>query len=258
MLLEHKVAVVTGSAVGIGRGIALALAREGANIIALDINALENHTTAAEVAAAGQECLALACDVADKVQVRHAINEGLAAFGRVDVLINNAAVWDDSSLLGGTFESQTAAYDNAMGSCAMGAYYCARACVPAMVASGGGNIINVITEHVKEGHYITEAPALGYDCAKFSQWRQVENWGHELRDSGIRANGLCFGATDTPMFRNAVPTEGLDTMKPEDLGQAVINLLSHGPTGPTGQTYLFGTSGTPREESLKAIAALAP
>lgn len=258
MLLKHKVAVITGSAVGIGRGIAVALAREGADIIALDIDVLENHTTAAEVGAVGRECLALACDVSDKIQVRTAINEGLAAFGRVDVLVNNAAVWDDSSLLGGTYESQTAAYDNAMGSCAMGAYYCARACAPAMAAKDGGNIINVITEHVKEGHYITQAPALGYDCAKFAQWRQTENWAHELHDSGIRVNGLCFGATDTPMFRNAVPTKGLDTMKVEDLGQAVINLIAHGAAGPTGQTFLFGTSGTPREDSLKAIAALAP
>ena len=84
MLLEHKVAVITGSAVGIGRGIAVALAGEVANIIALDIDVLENQTTAAEVQAAGQECLPLACDVADKGQVRNAINQGLAAFGRVD------------------------------------------------------------------------------------------------------------------------------------------------------------------------------
>jgi hypothetical protein len=47
-------------------------------------------------------------------------------------------------------------------------------------------------------------------------------------------------------------------MQPEDLGQAVLNIIAHGPAGPTGETYLFGTSGTPRAESLKAIAALAP
>ena len=258
MLLKDKVAVITGSAIGIGRGIAIALAREGANIIALDIDVLENHTTAAEVEAAGQECLALACDVSDKIQVRSAINEGLAAFGRIDVLVNNAAVFDNSSLLGGTFESQTAAFDAAMGACAMGAYYCARACTPAMVAAGEGNIVNVITEHVKPGHYITEMPAIGYDCAKFSLWRQTENWAHELRSVGIRVNGLCFGATDTPMLRAAAPDLADAAMKPADLGQAVINLIAHGIDGPTGETYLFGTSRTPRAESLEAIAALGP
>ena len=153
-LLADKVAVVTGSAIGIGRGICVALAEQGADVIALDINVVENRATARAVREAGAQCLAIACDIADKAQVRSAVDAGLQAFERVDVLVNNAAVWDDSSLLNGTYESQTAAFDEAIGACAMGAYYCARACVPALLEAGGGHIVNVITEHVKEGHYI--------------------------------------------------------------------------------------------------------
>jgi len=166
---------------------------------------------------------------------------------------------NDCTLLGGSYQSQTANFDAAMGGCAMGSFYCACACAPAMQAVGGGHMINIITEHVKEGHYITGAPAVGYDCAKFSQWRQTESWAVELAAANIRVNALCFGATDTPMLREHAPPELADTaMRPEDIGQAVLNLIAHGPDGPTGETHLFGTSGTPRKESLTAIAALAP
>ncbi len=259
-MLNGKVAVVTGAAVGIGRGVSVALAEAGADIVALDLDSLNNQATAKAVAAAGRNCLALACDMADKMQVRRCIDAGLSRFGRIDVLVNNAAVFDDSSLLGGTYESQTAAFDAAMGACALGAYYAARACVPAMVAVGGGHIVNMITEHVKEGHYITGMAALGYDCAKFSMWRQTETWAVELAEQNIRVNGLCFGATDTPMLRTHAPDMAGDPslMTPADLGQATLNLIAHGVDGPTGETYLFGTSGTPAEESRKAIAALGP
>ena len=63
----------------------------------------------------------------------------------------------------------------------------------------GGNIVNLITEHVKEGHYLTGRRGLGYDCAKFAQWRLTAVLAAELKADNIRVNGLCFGATDTPM-----------------------------------------------------------
>jgi NAD(P)-dependent dehydrogenase (short-subunit alcohol dehydrogenase family) len=258
MVLEGQVAVVTGSAAGIGRGISVALAEQGANVGCLDVDLAENAITADLVRATGRQAVALQCDVSDKHEVRRAIDSVLEAFGRIDVLVNNAAVWNNTSLLSGTYESQTDAFDRAMGSCAMGAYYCARAAVPAMVDAGGGNIINMITEHVKEGYYLT-GRAVGYDSAKFSLWRQTETWAAELAKCNIRVNGLCFGATDTPMLRAAAPPDLVDAaMKVEDLGQAVINVLAHGEGGPTGQSWLFGATGTPREESLAAIAALAP
>ena len=255
--LDGKIAVVTGAAVGIGRGIAIALAERGATLACLDIDTPNNLETAERVRAAGSECLPVPCDIADRIQVRSAIDQVLERFGRVDLLVNNAAVYDDSSLLGGSYESQTAEYDRAMGTCAMGAYYCARACVPAMVAAGSGNVINIITEHIKEG-YALLGRGLGYDCAKFAMWRQVENWADELKNTNIRVNGLCPGATDTPMLRNAAPDFAEQAMKPADLGQAVINVLSHGDAGPSGQTWLFGPTRTPRADSLKAIEAIGP
>ena len=257
-MLNGKVAIVTGSAIGIGRGICVALAEQGAQIAALDIDVENNNQTAALVRATGRDCLALDCDVGDKAQVRHAMDQISDTFGRIDILVNNAAVWENSALLEGTFESQTEAYERAMGACAFGTYYCTLAALPALQAAGGGNIINMITEHVKEGHYLTGRKAAGYDCAKFSQWRLTSIFAAELKSQNIRVNGLCFGATDTPMLRGEAPELADQAMKPSDLGQAVLNIIAHGPDGPTGETFLFGTSGTLRADSVKAIADLAP
>ena len=257
-MLNGKVAVVTGSAIGIGRGLCLAFAQNGAKVAALDIDAGNNEETARLVRDAGGECLPLTCDVGDRHQVRQAMDVVLSSHGRIDLLVNNAAVWDNSSLLEGDYESQTAAFEEAIRACALGSYNCASAAVPGLREAGGGNIVNMITEHVKEGHYLTGRRGLGYDCAKFAQWRLTAVLAAELKEWNIRVNGLCFGATDTPMLRGEAPDLADIAMKPEDLAQAVLNVIAHGPDGPTGETYLFGTSGTPREESVRAIAALAP
>ncbi len=258
MDLSGQVAVVTGGAVGIGRGIALTLARAGANVATLDIDPIGNHETARLVQDVGRTGIALDCDVASRDQVRRAMSEALQALGRIDLLVNNAAIYVDTSLTTGTYDSQSREYERSMSICALGSYYCARAAVPAMQQLGGGNIINVITEHIKEGHLMTGPGASGYDGAKWVMWRQTESWAVELKEHNIRVNGLCMGATDTPMLRAVSIPIAEAGMKVEDVGQAVINVLAHGPHGPTGESYLFGATGTLREQSLQEIAALAP
>lgn len=257
-MLEGKVAVVTGSAAGIGRAIAVALAEAGADVAGLDVDAAGNAETARLVRETGRRGLAVDCDVADKTQVRRAMNGVLQRLERIDVLVNNAAIYADTSLTAGGYESQTRAYERSMAICALGSYYCARAAVDAMRATGGGDILNVITEHIKEGHLMTGGGASGYDGAKWVQWRQVESWAVELAPHGIRVNGLCMGATDTPMLRAVSVPAAEAGMRPADVGRAVLNVLAHGQDGPTGQSWLFGASGTPRERSLEEIAALAP
>ena len=258
MRLDEQVAVISGAAVGIGRGIAITLAENGATVASLDIDSASNGETLRLVRKAGGTGLAIDCDVADKVQVRRAMNEVLQTLGRIDLLVNNAAIYVDTSLTAGTYESQTEEYARSIGVCALGSYYCARAVVPMMQLAGGGNIINIITEHIKEGHLMTGPGASGYDGAKWVMWRQTESWAVELKDHNIRVNALCMGATDTPMLRAVSVPIAEAGMKPSDVGQAVMNVLDHGPDGPTGESYLFGTSGTSREQSLGEIDAIAP
>ena len=201
MLLDNKVAIVTGSAIGIGRAIAVAFAEEGADVALLDIDSANNAETAALVRAKGRRALPLDCDMADKGQVRRAIADVASQLGRIDVLVNNAAVYIDCALTHGDFSTQTANYERSVAICAFGGFYCAIAAVPFMKAVGGGNIINLVTEHVDMDHLMTTSPATGYDAAKFAQWRQTEAWALELKPLSIRVNAVCPGATDTPMLR---------------------------------------------------------
>jgi len=258
MDLSGRVAVVTGSAVGIGRGLCLGFAERGADVVGLDVDAEANAEMEDLVRATGRGVLALTCDVGDATQVRRAADEVVARFGRVDVLVNNAAVWNDTRLTAGDYETQVRAFHDALGACATGAFHCAAALLPALRDAGGGDIVNILTDHVLPGHYITGYAATGYDCAKFSLWRLTESWAVELAPLGIRVNGLAFGATDTPMLRGVSPALADGGMKPSDIARAVDNVLAHGPGGPTGQTYAFGMTRASREEHLAGIAAIAP
>lgn len=256
MLLAGKVVVITGSAVGIGRGLAVACAEEGAKVALLDIDALENLETARQVRERGVEALPLDCDIADRAQVRAAFTRVIEQFGGVDVLFNNAAIYVDTSLTRGTYDGQCEGYARSVEICALGGYYCTRAAVPSMQARGGGNVINVITEHIKEGHLMVGAGASGYDAAKWVQWRQTESWAVELEPHGIRVNALGPGATDTPMLRAVSVPHAEKGMKPEDVALAALNIIRQGTDGPTGQSYIFGVSGDPREKGRAEAEAI--
>jgi meso-butanediol dehydrogenase/(S,S)-butanediol dehydrogenase/diacetyl reductase len=245
---------ITGSAVGIGRGIAEAFARDGGTIIGLDINTEENEITKSLVEAAGGTCHIFDCDVGDRAAVKDVFDQ--LDIDHLDLMVNNSAVFGDTTLTGGDYETQTRAFDIAMDACAMGAFYCTVAAVPLLEKGEGANIINVITDHVRPGHYLTGSMATGYDCAKFSLWRLTENWAVELESKGIRVNGLCFGATDTPMLREFSPKSVGTGMVVGDLVDAVNNVIDQGSNGDTGQCYEFGMGPTPRETSLKQIAAI--
>lgn len=256
MLFAGKVAVVTGSAVGIGRAVAIAAAEQGADVACLDYDPANNAETAALVRALGRRAVAIDCDVADKVQVRRAFANIIDAFGRIDLLVNNAATWVNTALTQGTFASQAANYEASLGGCALGGFYCALAAVPAM--KDGGNIVNIITEHIKEGHYIHQmASATGYDGAKFVQWRQTEAWALELKPRGIRVNAVCPGATDTPMLRGVSVAAAERGMRAADVALAVMNIVGQGASGPSGQSWLVGPSGsTTGRADAEALAKL--
>jgi NAD(P)-dependent dehydrogenase (short-subunit alcohol dehydrogenase family) len=247
MLLSGKVAVITGSAVGIGRGLARAFAEQGGDVALLDIDAPANLETARQASAFGVRALPLDCDIADASQVRSAFARILEELGPVDVLVNNAAIYVDTSLTRGTFASQSEAYARSIAVCALGGYYCTLAAVPSMRENGGGSVINLITEHIKEGHMMAGLGASGYDAAKWVQWRQTESWAVELEPYQIRVNALGPGATDTPMLRAVSVPHAEKGMKPEDVAEAALNIIRQGADGPTGQTYIFGISGEPRE-----------
>lgn len=254
--MKKQTVFVTGSAVGIGREICISFAKEGATVIALDIDAVQNEVTRQTVVEAGGTCHMYHCDIGDKAAVRTVFDDLDGKINHIDLLVNNAAHFNDTSLTGGDWEQQTLAFDRAMGSCAMGAFYCTAAARPLLANAGRSNIINILTNHVKEGYYITGRPFTGYDCAKFSLWRLTESWAVELKGQGIRVNGLCFGATDTPMLRQFSPHLVPNAMEVGDIDQAIRNVINQGPDGDSGKSYDFGMGLAPRETSGVEIDAI--
>ena len=252
----NQVVFITGSAVGIGRGVATSWAKESATIVALDVDAAENKITHDLVEAAGGTCLSYTCDIGDREAVGAVFDELSGKIDHINLLLNNAAVYGDTKLTSADWDTQTRAFDIAMGSCAMGAYYCTAAAVPFLEKAGTSNIINILTDHVRSGFYLTGGPATGYDAAKFALWRLTESWAEELKDMGVRVNGLCFGATDTPMLRKFAPQAVENGMKVEDLDLAIRLVINQGPDGDSGVSYDFGMGPTPRATSLEQIDAI--
>lgn len=255
--MTTPIALVTGGAVGIGRAIAIAVGERGGTVFNIDPDAGQNRETEKLVAQAGGRCISFAQDAGDAGAVKRIFGEIAGQVDRIDLLANNAAIWNDTSLTGGDYDSQTAAFEKAIQSCTMAAFCCTMAAVPLLEKSPNANIVNINTEHMDTDRALTHiAAATGYDCAKFSLSRLTRTWAAELAGKGIRVNELCFGAVDTPMLR-AVNTALADAgMKAEDIATAVFHIVDQGRNGFTGQSCSFGFSGATREHSLDQIAKL--
>jgi NAD(P)-dependent dehydrogenase (short-subunit alcohol dehydrogenase family) len=255
--MSELVAVITGGAVGIGQAIAKAVGERGGRVFNIDHDTSGNEETDKLVAQAGGLCTSFAANAGDPDAVRQIFDQIASEADHIELLVNNSAIWNDSSLTSGDYQSQVKAFQTAIDSCLNAAFCCTLAAVPLLGKAGNPVIINMNTEHMDEDHYLSYiVGSTGYDCAKFGLWRLTQTWAAELKDKGIRVNELCFGAVDTPMLRAVSPEKADAGMKPHDLAAAVFKIVNQGPAGTSGQSYFFGFSGTTREESLKQIATL--
>jgi NAD(P)-dependent dehydrogenase (short-subunit alcohol dehydrogenase family) len=218
--MTDRVAVVSGAAVGIGRATVDAFIATGVRVLGLDIDAdglgaIDHPLVTTFV-----------CDVGDPDQVRAAV----AGLERCDVLVNNAAVFNDTTLLGGDYDDRVREYRRAMAA-ADGSFFLTAACAPLMVAAGSGVIVNLLTEHIHPEHLLHIPSVSGYDAAKFVQWRLTEHWAAELAPHGIAVFGIAFGATDTPMLRAVSPRTAAIGMPASRIAAEILRLVDAGRTG---------------------------
>jgi NAD(P)-dependent dehydrogenase (short-subunit alcohol dehydrogenase family) len=241
--LKGKVAIVTGAGTGIGRALASRLAHDGAAVVVAD---LANYdSAAAEIAQRTQiKTLGLRVDVSDEKDVERMAAETVKAFGRIDVLVNNAAVFSVLKLK--PFEEiDVAEWRRVMDVNVMGVWLCSRACAPHMRKAGAGRIINLAS-----GAPLKGVPFfLHYIASKGAVIAMTRGLARELGKDGITVNSLAPGFTlsenllgKEDHMKAGVVTRGTRAIsrdeKPEDLVGTVSFLAGADSAFMTGQTLV--------------------
>lgn len=200
MKLAGKAALVTGASRGIGRAIALELARNGADVV---VNYATHRDEALEVVreieATGRRAIALQANVADRGCCDAMVRETVDRFGRLDILVNNAAFSIRRPLL----EMEPEDLDITWGVCLYGVFHCSQFAARQMVKQGGGNIVVISSVHASRPWPGCSA----YNAAKAAVNHMAYSWAGELIRYGIRVNVIEPGWTDTPGERH-YSTEG--------------------------------------------------
>lgn len=239
--LADRVAVVTGAGQGIGRRFAHALAAAGATIVIAERNAAAGERVASEVSATGGEALFVETDVAEPGSVDAMVEKVSRAFGRIDALINNAALF--SSLEMRPFdEIPLEEWDAVLRVNLTGAFLCARAVAPAMRRAGFGRIVNIASGAVTLGR----PNYLHYTTSKAGLIGMTRSLARELGPQGITVNAILPGATFTEVERKTVSEEQKARIiaqqcvprpeTPEDLVGALLFLVSDASAFVTGQS----------------------
>ncbi len=237
--LEGKVALITGSNQGIGKGIARAFAAEGARVAICARNAAKLDNTVSELRASGADVFAMPFDVTDEAAVKAWVAAAHERFGRIDILVNNAGAFD-----GGRLDNVSlAAWNNVIGACLTGTFLCSRAVFPIMRQQGGGRIINI-------GSISSQRPREGgvpYAAAKFGVWGMTQAIALDGRPFGISCSCLHPGnvlverRADSELQSDAEPMMSVETISEVAVTMAAlpahVNMLE-AIVLPVGQDYL--------------------
>lgn len=239
MRLENKVAVITGGAQGIGRAIALGMAREGAKVVVADLQLEKATAVADEVKALGGEALGIKVNVAEESSVKKLVEATFADFSRIDILVNDAGVYLKSSVV----DMSEADWDRTLDTNLGGNFLCCRAFVPAMRAQKSGRIISIASGI---GHYGMKQFS-HYAASKAAIIGFVKSLARELGPDGITVNAICPGSANTAMPRGHRTEEEVmqrlhstplpHVLEPEDIAGPILFLASDAAAYITGQSY---------------------
>ena len=236
MKLNDKVALVTGAAQGIGKAVAILLARNGADMVVSDVNLEKAGETAKEIEAIGRKAMAIRVDVAHLGDVEQMVDAVLEGFGRIDILVNNAGITRDKLILRMTEED----WDAVLSINLKGTFNCTKAVVKQMSKQRSGKIVNIASVSGEMGN----AGQANYSASKAGVIGLTKTIAREFAQRGINVNAVAPGYIQTPMtetlpdkvkeeLRRMIPLERLGL--PEDVAEAVLFLVSETSSYITGQ-----------------------
>jgi NAD(P)-dependent dehydrogenase (short-subunit alcohol dehydrogenase family) len=239
MRLKDKVAVITGGAQGIGRAVALAMAREEAKVVVADLQGEKAKSVADEVKALSRDALALEVNVASESSVKQMAKATFDAFGRIDILVNDAGIYLKSAVVDMTETDWDRTLDINLG----GNFLCCREFVPAMRAQKSGRIISMASGI---GHYGMKQFS-HYAASKAAIIGFVKALARELAPDGITVNAICPGSANTAMPRGHRTEEEVmqrlhstplpHVLEAEDIAGPIVFLASDAAGYITGQSY---------------------
>jgi 3-oxoacyl-[acyl-carrier protein] reductase len=226
---------VTGAAQGIGRAVALILARNGADIVVSDINLEKAEETAKEIEGIGPKAMAIRVNVANSGDVEGMVDAVLERFGRIDILVNNAGIARDKLILRMTEED----WDAVLSINLKGTFNCTKAVVKQMSKQRSGKIVNIASVSGEMGN----PGQANYSASKAGVIGFTKTIAREFAQRGINVNAIAPGYIQTPMTE-ALPEKAKEELKrmipverlgqPEDVAEAVLFLVSESSSYITG------------------------
>jgi 3-oxoacyl-[acyl-carrier protein] reductase len=221
--LNGKTALITGAGRGIGRAIAIALAKEGINLGLIGLNMSNLEKVAAELAQFDVKISAATADVTDLESVTHAVEHINSDLGPIDILINNAGI----AKFGGFLDLTPEEWEKIIQVNLMGVYNVTRVVLPGMIERKSGDIINISSSAGQKGAPVTSA----YSASKFAVLGLTESLMLEVRKHNIRVTALTPSTvvTDLAIDTNLVSGNEENVMHPEDLAELIVASLKLNP-----------------------------
>ena len=240
MKMEGKVGIVTGAGRGIGRGIALALAKEGANVVVADIDGVNAESVAKEIEQMGRKAIGVQIDITKMSDATAMVEKTLAAFGKIDILVNNVGWNKVQPFVNGNEEF----WDRVIAINLKGPIICCRAVIDNMIQNNYGKIINIASDAGRVGSTGESV----YSASKAGVITFTKTMAREMARYKINVNCISPGPSDTPFLaqvsaenpklmeavKKGIPLRRLG--QPEDIANAVVFMASDDSEYITGQT----------------------
>ena len=241
--LQDKICIITGGSLGIGSGTAKECAREGARVAIVDIHVPGGKATEADIREAGGSAVFIETDVSHANQVQAAVSRVLEEYGRIDVLVNAAALQVQAPDLTEVTEDE---WDTVLAINLKGPFLCSKYVIPEMLKIGGGAIVNVSSSVVLRG----SAFSLPYAVGKAGMIQLTKTTNAQFCRQGIRVNSVVPGLVDTPGAQGVEGKAGIfDEVaagipvgrpgQPEDIAKLIVYLASDDASYVSGSAFVI-------------------